>query len=384
MQTWALLVDSYRLLMSRKLFWITLAISAVVVLIFASIGFDETGWYLLFGIWDTLHFESDTIQAGTIGAENFYRGIFSGVIVEYWFTFVATILALVSTASIFTDFMSEGAIDVTLSKPISRIHVFTVKYFGSLLFVLAQVGVFCLGVLGCFAWRLGIWEWKVLLAIPIVMLFYSYLYSVLVCLSIITRSTLAALLLTILCWPVLAGIQWAEKGLAAVKVMERLQAEASIETMEAMEARRSGARVTVSTHKTDSATPADSAKSKESAESKRRRFEEQKEKHRERADNIEVWQNRVQYVLAVLPKTQDTVGLLQRWILVKDDQGAADEENGAQKTAQQIRREQQGNLERELTDEFNSRSPYYIIGTSLAFEFVVLAFGCFLFIRRDF
>ena len=80
MQVWALLVDSYRLLLNRKLFWITLVVSAIVVLIYASIGFDETGWFMFFGL---THFDSDIFKAGTDAAKSMYLGIFSTLIVGY-------------------------------------------------------------------------------------------------------------------------------------------------------------------------------------------------------------------------------------------------------------------------------------------------------------
>ena len=46
----ALLVDAYRYLNSKKLFWITLGLSGVVVIFYASFGFDEKGMSMLFGM----------------------------------------------------------------------------------------------------------------------------------------------------------------------------------------------------------------------------------------------------------------------------------------------------------------------------------------------
>ena len=46
----AMLLDAYRELNAKKLFWITLAISGLVVLSFGSIGFDEKGMSVLFGL----------------------------------------------------------------------------------------------------------------------------------------------------------------------------------------------------------------------------------------------------------------------------------------------------------------------------------------------
>ena len=51
MQVGALLMDSLRLLRSRKLFWISLILSLIVVVIFIAIGFDKNG-IVLFWYWD--------------------------------------------------------------------------------------------------------------------------------------------------------------------------------------------------------------------------------------------------------------------------------------------------------------------------------------------
>ena len=43
---------------------------------------------------------------------HFYKWLFSMLVVGGWLTWIATILALVSTASIFPDFVSGGSIDL--------------------------------------------------------------------------------------------------------------------------------------------------------------------------------------------------------------------------------------------------------------------------------
>ncbi|RMD73911.1 MAG: hypothetical protein D6820_17810, partial [Lentisphaerae bacterium] len=222
MQTWALLVDSYRLLLSRKLFWITLVISAVAVLLYASIGFDERGFFLFFG---AAHFPSATFRAGSEWATAMYLGIFSYFIVQFWLTWAAALLALMSTAPLFNDFMAEGAIDLVLSKPVGRIRVFFVKYMGGLLFVVIQVAFFAVGVFLCAGWRVGEWNWKVFWAIPLVTIFYSYLYCVMVLMTMITRSTMASFLLTILFWVILWSVNLTERQLNQMRIRYEIAAE---------------------------------------------------------------------------------------------------------------------------------------------------------------
>lgn len=346
MQIWAVLLDSYRLLMGRKLFLITLGVSVLVVLIYASIGFDEDGIFVLFGAY---HFESELLQAGSPWAKGFYLGIFSYFIVGLWLTWAATILALISTTPIFIDFMSDGAIDLVLSKPIDRIRLFCFKYLGGLLFVLLQVGLFAVGVFLCIGWRLGQWNWSIFSAIPLVVVFFSYLYSVNVLLSILTRSALASLLLTLLFWFILYSIQVGEEFLTMQKVATEITAE------------QAGRNVASSELSNQAATGVRSQK----------------------VDDFTLWRDRVRTVLAPLPKTNETLNLLDRWITTDSShgleqmltQGMADSTGNSSQQSEMTRRKEA---------EYGNRSPFYIIGSSLGFEFVVLGFACFLFVRKDF
>ena len=95
-QTIAILVDSLREIRSRSLFWIALAISALVaVLLFGLIGFDEKGWSILW--FDTN--ESDILYAGSDGARDLMSWLFGGAFVWWWLSWGAIILALISTSS---------------------------------------------------------------------------------------------------------------------------------------------------------------------------------------------------------------------------------------------------------------------------------------------
>jgi len=61
-QTWAVLVDAYRELNAKKLFWITMGLSLLVVLAFAAVGINEKGMSIL---WWTMEIEAfnSTIMA---------------------------------------------------------------------------------------------------------------------------------------------------------------------------------------------------------------------------------------------------------------------------------------------------------------------------------
>ena len=380
MQTWAILVDSYRLLLSRKLFWITLVISGIVVLFYASIGFNDRGFFLLFGAFE---FESQFFKAGSEWATTMYLGIFSYFIIGLWLTWAAIILALVSTTPIFNDFMADGSIDLVLSKPVGRVWVFLVKYFGSLLFVVAQVTLFALGVFLCAGWRVGVWEWKIFWAIPIVTAIFSYLYCFSVLMTILTRSTMASFLLTILLWVVIFALDRAERVLNEQRLRHAVRAEIiSPENPEGygLALGRSDRKMTGQQRKQRE------KQLKQLAPQAKRN----KEKALEQAENLETWRSRVAFFQAFLPKTNQTTDKLDAWIL----DGKYSMEAIFRNEPRQQQRRAEGKKSREtnpffesrrrMEEDYKNRSGWYVLGTSLAFEAFILGFACLLFYRRDF
>jgi len=193
----AIIIDSYRELIAKKLFWFVLAISLLVVVAFGSIGFNDEGVSIGYGLYTI---ESPMLKAGSPWIRPFMDFAFASVIVTMWLAWGSIILALISTAEVFPNFLAGGAIDLVLSKPVRRTTVFVSKYLGSLLFVLMQVALFCIGVLLVMRWRVGEWRWAILIAIPVLVLVFSYLYSIMVLFNVLTRSTLPSLVLTLLAW----------------------------------------------------------------------------------------------------------------------------------------------------------------------------------------
>src|SRR5690242_16624358 len=130
-QTLALILDAYRELNSRRMFWIALVINGIVVLAFLAIGVTPDGRLSLFGMHLPLPLPFSKAEL--------YKVAFSNLGIGVWLTFVAMILAVISTASIFPELISGGAIDLYLSKPIGRLRLFFTKYAAGLLFVTLQV-----------------------------------------------------------------------------------------------------------------------------------------------------------------------------------------------------------------------------------------------------
>ncbi|MEP4079356.1 hypothetical protein [Haloferula sp.] len=322
-----ILNDSFRLLRARILFWVSLGISAFAALLYLSIGFDEEGVTLVFGLFS---FEMPFATKGSKGAEILYYGIFTNVIVGFWLTWIATIVALISCAPVFPEFMEEGSSGVALSKPVSRPALFMYKFIGGLLFMAIQVSVFVVIVFIAIKLQLGVWNLSVFWSVPIVLLVFSYLYAVMVWLGIKTRSVMASVMLTLLFWLFSFLI-------LAVEAVTHQSAVTGIGFL--------GTTLT--------------------------------------EEGVETYQ-KINSVLkvphAILPKTGETTALLDRLIVLGDGEGLDRATVDAVRAGVAISEEES----EVIKDDLDRHSPWFIVGTSLLFEAVVLMLAIRSFSRKDF
>lgn len=196
MQFTALISDTYRSLKSRGLYWVILWISLLLGLLYASLGCTERGWSIFFG---ALEFPSSFLKAGTDWERSLLLNVLD-LLLDYWMLSLALFLAMFSAATIYPDAMRPGAIDLVLSKPVTRLKVFLAKYFGALLFVSVQAAILA-GI--CFlslCFRLHTAYWGVFWSVGLATLIFSFVYSFNVLMGVLTRSSMTALMLTMLLW----------------------------------------------------------------------------------------------------------------------------------------------------------------------------------------
>ena len=384
-QTWALLLDAYRELNAKKLFWITLILSFLVVAVYAAFGINEQGLTFL---W----FEFPTpINSTIIPPKLLYKFSFAYVGVPIWLTWIATILALISTASIIPDFIAGGAVELTLSKPIGRVRLLLTKYFTGLLFAALQVLAFsaaCLLVIGI---RGGSWEWRVLLAVPIVIVFFSYLFCVATFFGLITRSTIASLLLTLLAWVGFFAFNLADELFLSFREAQQLQVEIYERREQIQLAAADTERQRLIADGQDA--PDDPESLNPFLSSTRKNLAER----RESRDTMYAWSRRIIAVKTVLPKTSETIDLLGRSLLSMDELDRflpSDQhelvdvdafiESKAQGARPVVVTMEDPAVNRRVEQLKRTRGPGWLIGTSLGFEAVVLALACVVFTRRDF
>lgn len=418
-QTLAIFYDAYRSLNAKKMFWIVLFLSVFVAGSFACMGINERGVKIVF--WQ---FDHGLLNSGTIEPAVFYKLLFKELAIEIWLAWLATILALVSTAGIFPDLINSESIHLLVSKPIGRLRLFLTQYAAGLLFVTLQVTLFTLVCFLVIGLRGGAWEPGLFVAVPVVVCFFSYLFCICVLLGLVTRSTLAALLLTLLFWFLTFGVGVTENVLLAARSHERhgnappgaVQMQPTDDQKTPAERAKNPVPASRAATEADTPTGDDSSALKRgsrvpravgrallkavaepSAEDHKegtgrtlrggREFNPAGNKHAQRPasspDADDEKENSaklklaydVSYVLkTILPKTTETIGLLERSLYDMADipAGVLGQPYEHQKA------------QREVLETLRERTVWWVVGTSLGFEALVLCCAGFIFCRRDY
>jgi len=386
-QTKAILVDAYRELNAKKLFWVTMLLSVLVVAIFALLGINERGMTIA-----GFTLEIPMLNTDVMTREMFYKSVFSTLGVGIWLTWIATILGLISTAPLVPDFISGGSVELTLSKPISRARLFLTKLLTGLLFMTLQVSVFTVASFLVIGVRGGVWEPGLFWAIPIVVAFFSYLYCVCALVGLLTRSTIAALMLTILFWFFLFLLNSADGVLLSVKAQAEVDAERAAAQVDRMIPATSREIITLRL----SELPEDQRESAEIPEPTLEEIraanlrivtrEEERERNERLAARIAPWHRAILAVKTALPKTSETAELLNR-VLVSQaelDQTMDNQARAMQEQMSERDNSTQAEASRRVQRIIRERSTAWVIGTSLAFVLIITAFATWRFARRDF
>lgn len=387
-QTFALLVDAYRELNSKKLFWIVLILSGIVVLAFAGIGINEKGITLLWWQFDFFGLTSDEVPP-----DKLYKTMFSSFGVGFWLSWLASILALVSTASMIPDFIVGGAIELTLSKPIGRVRLFLTKFMTGLLFVGLQVAVFtaaCFLVIGI---RGKSWEPSVFLAIPLVVLCYSYLFSVCVLLGLLTRSTIASLLLTLLFWFVCFALNTTDALALQLREMNAVNIERLTTRISRAETSASNRilaeRMVAAKEKGEEPGP-DVPPTREEIEkydTNLANLRKQMDEATKNRGKILFFSRSMVAAKTAFPKTNETIGLLERVLQKQMELPKRADDGNEELLSMANNRVSQADrklVEERLKAALRGRNVWWVVGTSVMFEVVVLGIATWIFKRRDF
>lgn len=389
-QTTAMLADAYRELNARKLFWITMGLNILVVALFAGMGINEQGPSFLHWTFDNAFYNTKTIPP-----ELHYKALFVGYGTPIWLSWVATILALVSTAGIVPDLISGGSIETMVSKPISRVRLFLTKYTFGLLFATLQVFVFSAGIFLVIWIRGGAIEPGLFMAVPIVVAFFSFLFSFCALMGVLTRSTIAALLITLVFWFVVFLVNTADDLILAQREGLAVRVEDAEKNLENQNANVDRRLAEID----ESGEPITDNEGNEitGTDDRRLAVNPMISRTRDRLDEAradyevwDAWAGRVVMLKTVLPKTQETIALLGRYMIdEKDLTKLMSEHTGVEVNVDDEQNEDMPamadpRVAERLVIAKRNRTTAWVLGTSFIFEGVLVGIACLIFARRDF
>lgn len=123
-----------------------------------------------------------------------------------WVLWVGLILAILVTANIIPETFLPGSLNLLLSKPISRWGLLVAKFIGGCAYVsLCSIYLF----LGVWLWMglaFGVWEPRILWAIPLYIIVFAIYYSVSTLIGVWSRSQILAIVVTVLFGAICFGV----------------------------------------------------------------------------------------------------------------------------------------------------------------------------------
>jgi ABC-type transport system involved in multi-copper enzyme maturation permease subunit len=147
------------------------------------------GWphktWVLFGAFD--------LGSGPLGPGVY---VIQDYVVNTFGASITLLVAVILTGFFIPNMLRKGSLDLLMAKPMSRWELLLYKYIGGLIFMLIISGLTVGGVWLVMAIRSGNWNPTFLLSILFITFTFAVLYAVSTLVAVLTRSAIAAILIT--------------------------------------------------------------------------------------------------------------------------------------------------------------------------------------------
>ncbi|HBI46802.1 MAG TPA: hypothetical protein DDY78_28705 [Planctomycetales bacterium] len=141
-------------------------------------------------------------------------------------SWIGILIGVILTAFFVPNMLRKGTVDMLVVKPIHRVTLLIYKYVGGLTFVFLNAIVAVGGVWLMLGLRTGIWAPGFLVSILGITFYFAILYAVSVLASVMTRSPIVAIMVTIFVWVMLWGTGAAYTVFTALRKMPEAKAQA--------------------------------------------------------------------------------------------------------------------------------------------------------------
>jgi hypothetical protein len=130
---------------------------------------------------------------------DWYRGYIS-FMMNWPVTMILVMVGIVATSAIIPRMLDPGSISLLLSKPVSRSMLYLAKFVGGCAFMLLSAAYVIIGIWLIAGIRIGIWDLKVFLCIPLFTFAFAVYFAVSAYVGALWRSAIVAVLAVILFW----------------------------------------------------------------------------------------------------------------------------------------------------------------------------------------
>jgi ABC-2 type transport system permease protein len=206
--TIALIRDTFREALARKIFWGLFGLSTLMILFFLFLLRID----LVEGGLAAVKMFGQTVSPAT-DVDQLVRGVYGGIA-----TFLYTwgmFLAVFASAGLIPSVLEPGRIELLLSKPVSRTHILLGRYVGNVLVVSSNIIYLVLGVWIILGIKTGIWSPMFLVSIATTIFAFAVLLSVVILIGVLFESAALATM-------VVAALMIMSLVLAQISVMLRL------------------------------------------------------------------------------------------------------------------------------------------------------------------
>lgn len=188
--TVALIRDTFREALARKIFWGLFGLSAVMILFFLFLLKID----IVEGAVATVSLFGRTANR-TTDVDRLVRGVYGGIA-----TFLYTwgmFLAVFASAGLIPSVLEPGRIELLLSKPVSRTHILLGRYAGNVLVVSCNIIFLVLGIWTILGVKTGIWSKLFLVSIATTIFIFAVLLAVVVLIGVLFDSAALATMVTV-------------------------------------------------------------------------------------------------------------------------------------------------------------------------------------------
>jgi ABC-type transport system involved in multi-copper enzyme maturation permease subunit len=188
--TIALVTDTFREALARKIFWGLYGLSTLLIVFFLFIMKID----VVEGAIATISLFGQSVDR-SFGVADLVRRIYAGVAA---FLFIwGTLLSVFASSGLVPSVLEPGRIELLLSKPVARHHILLGRYLGNVLVVAANSTYLVLGVWTILGLKTGIWSRDFLWTIALTIFVFAIFLTIVLWIGVVFESAALATMITV-------------------------------------------------------------------------------------------------------------------------------------------------------------------------------------------